>query len=248
MRQRRWLELLSDTIAMFVITQGKQMSLLMSRKEREPPLRVQALVMTIALDLPNRSVNARLKHKKQKIIKSEDVGGMLIENAKFPEAIRTEKLEPRTDGTLCLNGRSWLPCYGDLRTMIMHKSYKSKYSIHPGSTKMYQDYDEALLVVPTDSDICHLCLQSVLTRAKGQAEHLRLRLLVQTKIPNGQWTTSLCWSEAQILESRTDPRGTMRKSSRSNNGWQASSRSTEELRLLEAVNQWDSKSADKSHA
>ncbi|GJV83716.1 putative reverse transcriptase domain-containing protein [Tanacetum coccineum] len=27
-----------------------------------------------------------------------------------------------TDGTLCLNGRSWLPCYGDLRTVIMHES------------------------------------------------------------------------------------------------------------------------------
>ncbi|GJS30895.1 putative reverse transcriptase domain-containing protein [Tanacetum coccineum] len=46
---------------------------------------------------------------------------------------------PRTDGTLCLNGRSWLPCYDDLRTVIMHESHKSKYSIHPGSEKMYQD-------------------------------------------------------------------------------------------------------------
>ncbi|GJT15204.1 putative reverse transcriptase domain-containing protein [Tanacetum coccineum] len=55
-------------------------------------------------------------------IKNEDVGGMLVENAKNPEAIRTEKLEPRADGTLCLNGRSWLPCYGDLRTVIMHEA------------------------------------------------------------------------------------------------------------------------------
>ncbi|GKF58877.1 putative reverse transcriptase domain-containing protein, partial [Tanacetum coccineum] len=70
---------------------------------------------------------------------NEDVGGMLVENAKNPEAIRTEKLEPRVDGTLCLNGRSWLPCYGNLRTVIMHESHKSKYSIHPGSDKMYQD-------------------------------------------------------------------------------------------------------------
>ncbi|GJX22223.1 putative reverse transcriptase domain-containing protein [Tanacetum coccineum] len=53
--------------------------------------------------------------------RDEDVGGMLIENAKYLEAIRTEKLEPRTDGTLCLNGKSWLPCYGDLRTVIMHE-------------------------------------------------------------------------------------------------------------------------------
>ncbi|GJU07920.1 putative reverse transcriptase domain-containing protein [Tanacetum coccineum] len=34
---------------------------------------------------------------------------------------------------------SWIPCYGDLRSVIMHESHKSKYSIHPGSEKMYQD-------------------------------------------------------------------------------------------------------------
>ncbi|GJR40135.1 putative reverse transcriptase domain-containing protein [Tanacetum coccineum] len=60
-------------------------------------------------------------------------------NAKDPKKVRKEKLEPRADGTLCFNGRSWLPCYGDLRTVIMHESHKSKYSIYPGSDKMYQD-------------------------------------------------------------------------------------------------------------
>ncbi|GKD35721.1 reverse transcriptase domain-containing protein [Tanacetum coccineum] len=34
---------------------------------------------------------------------------------------------------------SWIPCFGDLRALIMHKSHKSKYSIHPGSDKMYHD-------------------------------------------------------------------------------------------------------------
>ncbi|GKA27379.1 hypothetical protein Tco_0713547 [Tanacetum coccineum] len=96
MRQRRWLELL----------------------KREPPLRVRALVITISLDLPKQILNAQTEARKPENIKSEDVGGMLIENAKFPEAIREQKLEPRTDGTLCLNGKSWLPCYGDLRTVI----------------------------------------------------------------------------------------------------------------------------------
>ncbi|GJV39848.1 putative reverse transcriptase domain-containing protein [Tanacetum coccineum] len=38
-----------------------------------------------------------------------------------------------------LNMRSWIPCYGDLRSVIMHESRKSKYSIHPGSEKMYRD-------------------------------------------------------------------------------------------------------------
>ncbi|GKC77353.1 putative reverse transcriptase domain-containing protein [Tanacetum coccineum] len=49
------------------------------------------------------------------------------------------KLELHADGTLCLNNQSWIPCFGDLRALIMHESHKSKYSIHPGSDKMYQD-------------------------------------------------------------------------------------------------------------
>nr|GFA54629.1 putative reverse transcriptase domain-containing protein [Tanacetum cinerariifolium] len=104
-------------------------------KEREPPLRVRALVMTIGLDLPRQILNAQTKARKPENIKKEDVGGMLVENSRDSEKVRTKKLEPRTDGTLCLNGRSWLPCYGDLRTVIMHESHKLKYSIHPGSDK-----------------------------------------------------------------------------------------------------------------
>ncbi|GJR42143.1 hypothetical protein Tco_1310246 [Tanacetum coccineum] len=54
-------------------------------KERELPLRVRALVMTISLDLPKQILNAQTEARKPENIKSEDVGGMLIENAKFPE-------------------------------------------------------------------------------------------------------------------------------------------------------------------
>nr|GEW89402.1 putative reverse transcriptase domain-containing protein [Tanacetum cinerariifolium] len=93
----------------------------LSRKEREPPLRVRALVMTIGLDHPRQILNAQTEARKLENIKKEDVGGMLVENSRDPEKVRTENLEPRADGTLCLNGRSWLPCYGDLRTVIMHE-------------------------------------------------------------------------------------------------------------------------------
>nr|GFB91781.1 putative reverse transcriptase domain-containing protein [Tanacetum cinerariifolium] len=94
----------------------------LSKKEQEP-LRVRALVMTIGLDLPKQILNAQTEARKPENIKNEDVRGMLVENAKNPEAIREQKLEPRANGTQCLNGRSWLPCYGDLRTVIMHESH-----------------------------------------------------------------------------------------------------------------------------
>ncbi|GKB93314.1 putative reverse transcriptase domain-containing protein [Tanacetum coccineum] len=159
----------------------------LSRKEREPPLRVRALVMTISLDLPKQILNAQTEARKPENIKSEDVGGMLIENAKFPEAIRTEKLEPRTDGTLCLNGRSWLPCYGDLRTVIMHESHKSKYSIHPGSEKMYQDVKKLYWWPNMKADIATY-VSKCLTCAKVKAEHQRQSgLLVQPEIPQWKW-------------------------------------------------------------
>ncbi|GJX73596.1 putative reverse transcriptase domain-containing protein [Tanacetum coccineum] len=87
----------------------------LSRMERSKPLRVRALLMTIGLDLPKQILNAHTKARKPENIKNEYVGGTLLENSKDLEKLRTEKLEPRADGTLCLNGKSWLPSYGDLR-------------------------------------------------------------------------------------------------------------------------------------
>ncbi|GJR98910.1 putative reverse transcriptase domain-containing protein [Tanacetum coccineum] len=189
MRQHRWLELLSDYDCDIRYHPGKAnvVADALSRKEREPPLRVRALVMTISLDLPKQILNAQTEARKPENIKNEDVGGMLIENAKFPEAIREQKLEPRADGTLCLNGRSWLPCYGDLRTVIMHESHKSKYSIHPGSDKMYQDMKKLYWWPNMKADIATY-VSKCLTCAKVKAEHQRPSgLLVQPKIPEWKW-------------------------------------------------------------
>ncbi|GJZ76145.1 putative reverse transcriptase domain-containing protein [Tanacetum coccineum] len=135
MRQRRWLELLSDYDCDICYHPGKAnvVANVLSRKERIEPLRVRALVMTIGLDLPKRILEAQIEAQKPENLVNEDVGGMIRRD------IPKERLEPRADGTLCLYGKSWLSYYGDLRSMIMHESYKSKYSIHPGLEKMYQD-------------------------------------------------------------------------------------------------------------
>ncbi|GJX85896.1 putative reverse transcriptase domain-containing protein, partial [Tanacetum coccineum] len=189
MRQRRWLELLSDYDCEIRYHPGKAnvVADALSRKERIKPLRVRALVMTIGLNLPKQILNAQTEARKPENIKNEDVGGMLIENSKDPEKLRTEKLEPRADGTLCLNGRSWLPCYGDLRTVIMHESHKSKYSIHPGSDKMYQDMKKLYWWPNMKADIATY-VSKCLTCAKVKAEHQRPSgLLVQPEIPQWKW-------------------------------------------------------------
>nr|GFC04759.1 reverse transcriptase domain-containing protein [Tanacetum cinerariifolium] len=56
----------------------------LSRKEREPPLKVRALVMTIGSDLPRKILKAQTKARKPENIEEEDVGGMLVENSRDP--------------------------------------------------------------------------------------------------------------------------------------------------------------------
>ncbi|GJW29643.1 hypothetical protein Tco_0046518 [Tanacetum coccineum] len=135
MRYRGWLELLSDYDYEIRYHPGKAnvVANALSCKEWNKPLRVRALDMTIGLNLPKQILEAQIEAQKPENIKNEDVRGMIRND------IPKEKLEPRADGTLCLNEMSWLPCYGDLRNVIMHESHKSKYSIHLGSDKMYQD-------------------------------------------------------------------------------------------------------------
>ncbi|GKA26071.1 putative reverse transcriptase domain-containing protein [Tanacetum coccineum] len=75
MRQRRWLEFLSDYDCEIRYHPGK----------------------------------ANVEARKEENYGTEDLGGMI------------KDLEPRADGTLCLRNRSWIPCFGDLRTLIMHE-------------------------------------------------------------------------------------------------------------------------------
>nr|GEZ15111.1 hypothetical protein [Tanacetum cinerariifolium] len=85
------------------------------------------LELLSAYDCESHYHPGKVEAKKEKNYGTEDLGGMI------------KNLEPHADGMLCLRNRSWIPCFGDSRTLIMYESYKSKYSIHPGSDKMYQD-------------------------------------------------------------------------------------------------------------
>nr|GEW46664.1 hypothetical protein [Tanacetum cinerariifolium] len=101
----------------------------MSHKERGKPLRVRALVMTISLNLPKQILEAQIEALKPKNLKKENVGIMIRMD------IPKERLEPRADGTLCLNGRSWLPCYGDLSKCLMCAKVKTEHQRPSGLLK-----------------------------------------------------------------------------------------------------------------
>ncbi|GJX28545.1 putative reverse transcriptase domain-containing protein [Tanacetum coccineum] len=154
---RRWLELLSDY---------------------DCDIRYHPRKANLVVDALSQ---AQIEALKPENLENEDVGGVIRKD------IPKEKLEPRADGTLCLNGRSWLPCYGDLRSVIMHESHKSKYSIHPGSKKMYQDMKKLYWWPNMKADITTY-VSKCLMCAKVKAEHQRPSgLLVQPEIPEWKW-------------------------------------------------------------
>ncbi|GJY25988.1 putative reverse transcriptase domain-containing protein [Tanacetum coccineum] len=82
-----------------------------------------------------------------------------------------------------LNRMSWIPCFSDLRALIMHKSHKSKYSIHPGLDKIYHDLKK-LYSWPNMKAEITTYVSKCLTYAKVKAEYQKPSgLLVQPEIP-----------------------------------------------------------------
>ncbi|GJS81953.1 putative reverse transcriptase domain-containing protein [Tanacetum coccineum] len=177
MRQRRWLEQLSDYDCEIRYHPRKVnvVADALSRKERIKPLRVRALVLMIGLNLPVQILNAQVEARKEEIFGTKDLCGMI------------KKLAQRADGRLCLNGRSWIPCRGNLRELIMHESHKSKYSIHPGLDKMYQDLKKLYWWPNMKAEIATY-VSKCLTCAKVKAEYQKLSgLLVQLVILIWKW-------------------------------------------------------------
>ncbi|GJW04451.1 putative reverse transcriptase domain-containing protein [Tanacetum coccineum] len=79
MRQRRWIELLSDYDCEIRYHPGKAnvVADAFSRKERIEPLRVRAMVMTIGLDLPSRILDAQKEAVKVEYIEVARADGTL---------------------------------------------------------------------------------------------------------------------------------------------------------------------------
>ncbi|GKB99631.1 putative reverse transcriptase domain-containing protein [Tanacetum coccineum] len=104
MRQRRWIELLSDYDCEIRYHPGKAnvVADAQSQKDREP-IRVRSLVMTVHTNLLERILNAQTEVMKEENIKTENLGRLI-------------KLifETRFDGIQCFEGRIWLPLFGGI--------------------------------------------------------------------------------------------------------------------------------------
>ncbi|GJT42617.1 putative reverse transcriptase domain-containing protein [Tanacetum coccineum] len=178
LRQRRWIELFSDYDCeiRYHPRKANVVADALSQKERNKPLPVRALMMTVHNDLPKQIREAQKEAMKRKNVRAENLGRLIKQIFEF-----------RPDETRCFGNRVLLPQFGGLRDLVMNESHKSKYSIHPGSTKMYQDLKLLYWWPNMKADIATY-VSKCLTCVKVKVEHQKpSRLLQQPEILVWKW-------------------------------------------------------------
>ncbi|KAK1406152.1 hypothetical protein QVD17_41439 [Tagetes erecta] len=176
MRQRWWLELVKDYECEILYHPGKAnvVADALSRKSSHAPLKVKAFRMMLSTSLTNQIRDAQISALK----------GDLKKERMVPYV---EKLEGNSTGLMTCFGRIWLPRLSKVLTIVLDEAHKSKYSIHPGATKMYHDLRSSFWWPGMRRDIVKYvekCLTCLRVKAEHQKPYGELQPL---EIPMWKW-------------------------------------------------------------
>ncbi|KAD3640786.1 hypothetical protein E3N88_30009 [Mikania micrantha] len=177
MRQRRWIELLKDYDCEILYHPGKAnvVADALSRKEEHEPIRVTVMKIVISSDLVDQIKEAQIEALKEENWKRDRIKG------------QAHNLEEESRGLNTRWGRVWIPPTCSLKIDLMEEAHKSRYSIHPGATKMYRDLRVNYWWPGMKRDIvkyvekCLTCLQ---VKAEHQKPYGKLQPL---EIPMWKW-------------------------------------------------------------
>jgi ribonuclease HI len=199
MRQHRWLERIKDYDLEIHYHPGKAnlVADALSRKGHAN--------MALAFQLPEELIKEFEKLNLEMVAQTEGVT-LEVESA-LEQEIRKGQLEDieikeiretmekgkaidfteDNQGTIWFSNMICVPDVGDLRKTILREAHDSAYSIHPGSTKMYQDVKQRYWWYGMKRDVAaHVALSDTCHRVK--AEHQRPAGLLQPlKVPEWKW-------------------------------------------------------------
>ncbi|GJR94315.1 putative reverse transcriptase domain-containing protein [Tanacetum coccineum] len=126
---RRWLDLLKDYDCEIRYHLGKAnvVADALSQKQREKVTRIHSLRMIITSDLFDRIKAAQVEGLKEENLKNECITSYI------------PHLEDDSRGIKTRQGRIYIPFRSNVKELLLEEAHKSKYSIHPGATKIYLD-------------------------------------------------------------------------------------------------------------
>jgi hypothetical protein len=136
---------------------------------------MEATVMKVESTLGEEIRKGQESDEKIKEIKAQ------ISLGKAPNFIEDDQ------GTIWFKKRTYVPEIEHLRQLILREAHDSAYSIHPGSTKMYQDLKEKYWWYGSKRDVAtHVALCDMCQQVK--AEHQRPATLLQPlRVPEWKW-------------------------------------------------------------
>ena len=177
MRQRRWLELLKDYNCRILYHPGKAnvVADALSRKEHTKSTMLKANPIVVKTELIEKIKEVQrdfTDEADRKKVRVKGYESMLVAN---------------NDQILCYETRFWIPQKGGVRERILSEAHNSRYSIHPGSVKMYHDLKERYWWPGMKKDV-NEWVQKCLTCQQVKAEHQKpYGQLQPLEIPVWKW-------------------------------------------------------------
>nr|GEW94484.1 putative reverse transcriptase domain-containing protein [Tanacetum cinerariifolium] len=170
MRQRRWIELLSDYDCEIRYHPGKANIIAdaLNRMEREKPLRVRSLVLMDHKDLMQQILEAQVESLKEGNVQKEDLGRMQKQIFKI-----------RSNGIRYHDKRIWLPLHRGLRDLIMHEIPEWKWEnvtmdFVTGLPRTPSGYDSIWIIIDRLTKSAHFLLKKKTDSIEKLAElHLK---------------------------------------------------------------------------